>query len=367
MRVLLLVSFLFSHVLLAQPKEPAPRRIDSRLMDTGWVTSMAYSPDGKQLFYVVSDSKALSTGIRVADVKTGRELSRSERFPSRGEYGAFSADGKLYAIGIEKSKIDVSSSTDKVRIMKSLTGPFELRVAEIAGGRVVQTLTGSRFPIKRPAFSRDGTLVAAATGLSPFLEEGGDISKIGGEVIVWELATGKKLHAFESEEAEFTDVAFSPDGRLLVAACTDQSVRFWDLETGKELRRLPAYRTGGSVRFSPDGKLLAYCGRGPEVRLIDVATGEQVRTISAAPLNALDAAFSADGRLLLVGTGLGDTREARKNGGQVRVFETDTGREIRSLRADKQMVGTVAFDPTGASIAFAGVSAAPSVIDLPQP
>lgn len=362
MRALLLVSFLFSQVLFAQP-----RRIDSRLMDAGWVTSMAYSPDGKQLFYVVSDSKALTTGVRVADVKTGREISRSEPFPSRGEYGAFSADGKLYAIGIAKSKIDVSSSTDRVRIMKSLTGPFELRVAEIAGGRVVQTLTGSRFPIKRPAFSRDGTFVAAATGLSPFLEEGGDLSKIGGEVVVWELASGKKLHAFESEEAEFTDVAFSPDGKLLVAPSTDQSVRFWDLETAKEVRRLPAYRTGGTVRFSPDGKLLAYCGRGPEVRLIDVATGEQVRVISAAPLNALDIAFSADGRQIVVGTGLGDTREARKNGGQVRVFETDSGREIRSLRADKQLIGTVAFDPAGASLAFAGVSAAPSVLDLPQP
>ena len=59
-----------------------------------------------------------------------------------------------------------------------------------------------------------------------------------------------------------TSVAFSPDGKRLVSASADQTVKVWDAATGSETLTLKGH-TGGvfSVAFSPDGKRLASAAR----------------------------------------------------------------------------------------------------------
>jgi WD40 repeat protein len=53
-------------------------------------------------------------------------------------------------------------------------------------------------------------------------------------------------------------LAVSPDGKVLVSASDDQTIKFWDLATGRNFRTLKDHT--GAVRcvtFSPDGKRLA--------------------------------------------------------------------------------------------------------------
>jgi WD40 repeat protein len=70
-------------------------------------------------------------------------------------------------------------------------------------------------------------------------------------------------------------VAFSPDGKLLVAAYGDGYVRLWNPVTGQAVGvPLPAY-TGSvaavnGVAFSPDGKLLATADADGTVRTWDM-------------------------------------------------------------------------------------------------
>ena len=72
-------------------------------------------------------------------------------------------------------------------------------------------------------------------------------------------------------------VKFTPDGKSVVSAGEDQTIRVWDKATGKELLRLEGHEgevTG--IAVSPDGKLIA--SQGPNAVLIwDLATGKQQR------------------------------------------------------------------------------------------
>jgi WD40 repeat protein/tRNA A-37 threonylcarbamoyl transferase component Bud32 len=211
------------------------------------------------------------------------------------------------------------------------------------------------------AFSPDGKLLASADG--------------NGYVRLWNPVTGQPVGAPLPADLSripqpfaggVTDVAFSPDGKLLASADGNGYVRLWNPVTGKPVGaplpadpgRLDNYVT--AVAFSPDGKLLASADSNGYVRLWNPVTGQPV----GAPLPAdppsrtfqprlfpgvADVAFSPDGKLLASADG----------NGYVRLWNPVTGKPVGApLPADpglgfNEFVDGVAFSPDGKLLASA--------------
>ncbi len=159
-----------------------------------------------------------------------------------------------------------------------------------AGPRPVERSLAHRLPVRAVAFSPDGRLLIAACD--------------DGTAQLWDVATGVRLASpLTGHEGRVRTVAFSPDGRLAATAGVDGTIRIWDAVTGAFVGGAVRYDAPAlAVRFSPDGERLAVAGADGAVRLIDVASGARLGewTSTAAPVVSL--AFGPDGRALIGGS-----------------------------------------------------------------
>ena len=58
---------------------------------------------------------------------------------------------------------------------------------------------------------------------------------------VWDLGSGRELRTLAGHTGSVTAVAVTPDGQRAVSASEDQTLKVWDLGSGRELRTLAGH------------------------------------------------------------------------------------------------------------------------------
>ncbi|HLG17661.1 MAG TPA: metallophosphoesterase [Blastocatellia bacterium] len=100
---------------------------------------------------------------------------------------------------------------------------------------------------------------------------------------IWDAGSGKLLRSLEGHTESVLSVAWSPDGRSLASASSDNTVRIWDAGSGKLLRSLEGHTNSVlSVAWSPDGRSLASASYDNTVRIWDAASGEELKVYKSA-------------------------------------------------------------------------------------
>jgi WD40 repeat protein len=306
----------------------------------GQVNSLALSPDGGEMLSAGAD------GVVIAwDMATFAQLRQLRSYASEVNNARFSPDGRLV----------VAACSDRT-----------VQICEAATGRLIRLFTGHADQVVTAAFSPDGALVVSAS--------------LDGTFRLWSVVSGHQLRigyghmcsdafftadaaaivALDSEESRIVraadaweprflightrgvwDPIFSPDGRLVVTASLDGSARIWDVQSGQELKRFLHPDRVTFAAPSPDWSRLLTTGTEGIVLLWDVASGERLRQLSRAmPVaGAAEAAFSPDGRLVMVKTAEG-----------VNVWEAETGRLVQSIAEAGAFVHTVQFTPDGTGV-----------------
>jgi WD40 repeat protein/beta-lactamase regulating signal transducer with metallopeptidase domain len=325
--------------------DPLPAGARARLGTTRMrhgseVTFVAFGSGGKTLLTAGRDNT-----VRLWDLATGKEIRRfAQPKPANPK-----PPGKENNPKNDKASVDVmiqmmgGGGNDGGSLRVALTADGKtlgvgrggvIQLYNVETGAALRQIQAKANRLTGLLFSPDGKTLAARSG--------------NNTLFLWATESGKELHQIKSPprpqrdgfvfivggggDANAPGMAFTPDGKALAAAATDykkeaeiHSVKFWDVDTGKEVRKIDAKADVNVVAVAPDGEVVAY-GVGNIVNLCEVKTGKELRQIKT-PGRIAALAFTPDGKTLAV----------RKGNQRVGLWDTQTGKELHHL-SDAQTI-----------------------------
>jgi WD40 repeat protein len=197
-------------------------------------------------------------------------------------------------------------------------------------GNLVRELTGHEHWIGHAIFTPNGKQV-----LSFSLDR---------TLRTWDVETGKEVRKQQYTEG-ICSVDLTRDGKWAVTGCTDGSLRLWEFATGKEVRKFAGHPSGCMGYFTPDGKqLVSVCGR--TLRLWDVATGKELRKFEGHEAPVFDVFVLPGGKRAL-------SYSADQT---ARVWDLATGKEVSKVDVGPELsdIRGLALSPDGKRILVGG-------------
>lgn len=177
-----------------------------------------------------------------------------------------------------------------------------------------------------------------------FSPDGKTLASIGWDdtIKLWDVMSGRELRSLPEQHAGFIrSVAFSPKGDTLVSISALNVVTIWNVGSGKPITAQKYSYSIGSVVFSKDGQTMALAAIEGGIKLVDVASGKELRTLSegSSPIS-----FSPDGKTLATGD-----RDR-----SIKLWDLASGREILTLLGDLRGIVSLAFSDDGRTLAGGG-------------
>jgi WD40 repeat protein len=166
---------------------------------------------------------------------------------------------------------------------------------------------------------------------------------------IWDVQTGKELNVFVGHEDYITDVSFSPNGKWLASASESKSVMLWDVDGGPPTREFKGHSSEVlDVEFGKDGKLIVSGSRDSVIKAWDIETGRQQWSHKVADKGAVvGISIIPEDSRIAVATGFSSA---------ISIRDPKTGREEQSFREGSESISKFAFSPNGSKIAICAVN-----------
>ena len=268
------------------------------------VMTAQFSPDGNKIVTASFDATAI-----IWDVAKGIALKFLKGHGIRLNMAQFSPDGK---------KI-VTASDDQTAI-----------IWNVETGDSLAVLKGHKSFVTYAAFSPDGNRIVTASRDKTCK--------------VWNVFTGKLITDLTGHTEEVNTAEFSPKcpgdpegGKYIVTASKDKTARIWIAATGNTTGAPLTHNDNVNMaQFSPDGKNIVTASKDFSVKLWDIK-GNRLQEMKGHNNNVLSASFNKDGSKIV-------TASADKT---AKIFETGTGSLLNELKGHSSLANSVQFSRDG--------------------
>ncbi|WP_051340066.1 hypothetical protein [Planktothrix agardhii] len=305
---------------------------------SGWVKSLAISPDG-QILVSGSDDKT----ITIWDLSTGQELRTLTGHSESVNSVAISPDGQIlvsssHTVVSVRTVVNYNSESHTAVMGNVYNTINKIKIWQLSTGQELRTLEGDASVLSL-AISPDGQILVSGSA--------------DNTIKIWQLSTGEELRTLTGHSESVNSVAISPDGQILVSGSDDKTIKIWQLSTGQELRTMEGDGSINSLAISPDGQILAsshtvvsFMGGDNDntIKIWQLSTGEELRTLTV-DLNwwVHSVAISPDGQTLVSG---GDD--------EIMIWDLITGQELGTLTGHSDEVNSLAISPDGQTLVSGG-------------
>jgi len=158
---------------------------------------------------------------------------------------------------------------------------------------------------------------------------------------VWDLNTGRALATLEGHSGVVNSCAITPDGRRVVSASHDRTLKIWDLDTGCLVTTLKGH-TGSvsSCAVTPDGQHVISASYDKTLRVWELDTGHLVTTLKGHTEAVTSCAITPNGRRVISASYNSENKD-------LKIWDLDTGRVLSTLEGHTGTVNSCAVTPDG--------------------
>ena len=283
---------------------------------TGYLTSLAPSPDPRRVLSSTNDGV-----VTVWDLESGQEIASWRPDPG--------IQVKAYAHPTDPSLVVVGDSLGGIHLVGLLEDQGPTPPVHRPWGRPPVPADAPAHPAGVPAGG----------------ETNPDVDLIGSagsedRLPVPELS-GRLERTFESHRGRVSAAVVTPDGRRIISAGDDRTVRVWGLATGRLERTLEGNPGPvDAIALTPDGVRLVSAGLSfhgePNIRLWNLSSGRLERAFLGLSAKVEALAVTPDGRRII-----------SAEDGAVCIRDLASGRLERTLEPHTSRIGSLAVSPDG--------------------
>ncbi|RKU28053.1 hypothetical protein C6497_09985 [Candidatus Poribacteria bacterium] len=326
----------------------------------GRINDMAYSPDGSIL------AVATTIGIWVYDTDTYQERKLLSRSHQEMEKVYFTDNGTVLA-GMERFTDKITQwdvTLLEIEKPSKKKHDFPRSATYSLDGNTYATISFNKIHIRDAKTNTSKHILKGHESMVTCLSYSPNSKIIASgsrdqTVRLWDVNTGKLIRTLTEHKSEIIFLSFSPDGSTLITGSSDMTINYWDV-TSRELK-LPLAMQGvisdkrdskekiKRTFFSPDKSILVTAGEYRTIHLWDTTTGKLKHTFTDPEKNIKKDGYVKEVENILFSPN-GKSILSLVNDKQIRMWDIATGKRM-PFTGNTGYLTNATFSPDGKTLA----------------